>query len=57
MAKVRFTTYVPQEVLDELRLFSTETRVPAAQYVEEALNDLLNKYKDKKDATFQKIKK
>ena len=45
MAKVRFTTYVSQEVLDELRLFSAETRVPAAQYVEEALKDLLNKYK------------
>lgn len=57
MVKVRFTTYVPQEVLDELRLFSTETRVPAAQYVEEALNDLLNKYKDKKETTYQKIKK
>jgi len=44
MAKVRFTTYVSQEVLDELKLLSTETRVPAAQYVEEALKDLLNKY-------------
>jgi len=45
MAKVRFTTYVSQEVLDKLRLLSNETRVPAAQYIEEALKDLLKKYK------------
>lgn len=47
MAKIRFTTYVSTEVLDELRLLSSETRVPAAQYVEEALRDLLIKYKKK----------
>lgn len=45
MAKARFTTYVSQDTLDELKLLSTETRVPAAQYVEEALKDLLSKYK------------
>lgn len=45
VAKIRFTTYVTIEVLDELKLLSTETRVPAAQYVEEAIKDLLKKYK------------
>lgn len=45
MAKIRFTTYVTTEVLEELKTLSSETRVPAAQYVEEALKDLLNKYK------------
>jgi hypothetical protein len=45
MAKVRFTTYVPQEILDKVKQLSLETRVPVAQYMKEALKDLLIKYK------------
>lgn len=42
--KVRFTTYVEEETLDKLKKLSKETRVPQAQYMQEALEDLLKKY-------------
>ena len=48
MAKVRFTTYVSREVYDKVKQLSVDTRVPMARYVEEALEDLLIKYKSKK---------
>lgn len=44
MKKTRFTTYVTQDVYDKLRELSKETRVPIAGYIQEALEDLLDKY-------------
>ena len=44
MEKVRFTTYVAKETLEKLKELSKETRVPQAQYIQEALDDLLKKY-------------
>lgn len=44
MGKVRFTTYVKEETLNKLKQLSEETRVPQAQYVQEALEDLIKKY-------------
>lgn len=44
MPKVRFTTYVEQETKLKLKALSKETRVPEAQYVQEAIEDLLKKY-------------
>ena len=42
--KVRFTTYLKKETLDELKKLSKDTRVPQAQYIQEAIEDLLEKY-------------
>lgn len=42
--KVRFTTYVEKETLDKLKKLSKETRVAQAQYIQEAIEDLLEKY-------------
>ena len=44
MEKVRFTTYVTKEVHERLKLLSKETRIPQAQYIQEAIEDLLKKY-------------
>lgn len=44
MEKVRFTTYVTKEVHEQLKLLSKETRIPQAQYIQEAIEDLLKKY-------------
>ena len=44
MSKIRFTTYVTQDIYDKLKQLSIETRVPLAQYVQEAIEDLLKKY-------------
>ncbi len=44
MEKVRFTTYVQKDTLDKLKELSRETRVPQAQYMQEALEDLIKKY-------------
>ena len=44
MKKTRFTTYVTQDVYNEIKQLSKETRVPIAGYIQEALNDLLKKY-------------
>lgn len=44
MEKIRFTTYVTKDVNDRLKTLSKETRVPQAQYVQEAIEMLLAKY-------------
>jgi len=44
MKKIRFTTYVTVNVLNRLKSLSKETRVPQAQYIQEAIEMLLNKY-------------
>jgi predicted DNA-binding protein len=42
--KIRFTTYVTKDVCEKLKILSKETRVPQAQYIQEAIEDLLKKY-------------
>lgn len=44
MNKIRFTTYITQDAYDKLKQLSQETRVPMAQYIQEAVEDLLKKY-------------
>lgn len=44
MGKIRFTTYVTKDVSEKLKALSCKTRVPQAQYVQEALELLLKKY-------------
>ena len=50
MEKTRFTTYVTKDIKDKLEQLSENTRVPQAKYIQEALEDLIEKYKkeDKK---------
>ncbi|MEQ6362788.1 ribbon-helix-helix domain-containing protein [Thermoanaerobacter thermohydrosulfuricus] len=43
--KEKYATYLPKELLDKLRELSKETRVPQVRYLEEALEDLLKKYR------------
>lgn len=42
--KTRFTTYLEKETLDKLKRLSKETRVPMARYIQEAIENLLEKY-------------
>lgn len=44
MSKRRFTTYVTEEAYKKVKALSDETRVPIAQYMQEAIEDLLKKY-------------
>lgn len=44
MEKIRFTTYVTKDIHERLKLLSKETRIPQAQYVQEAIEDLLKKH-------------
>lgn len=46
MKKIRFTTYITEELKQELEKLSRETRVPQAQYVQEAIEDLISKYRE-----------
>jgi len=46
MSKIRFTTYVTENTREKLKKLSDETRIPQAQYVQEALDDLLKKYRE-----------
>ena len=46
MDKIRFTTYVTKDVNKRLKTLSKETRVPQAQYVQEAIEMLLEKYEN-----------
>jgi rRNA pseudouridine-1189 N-methylase Emg1 (Nep1/Mra1 family) len=43
--KVRFTTYIPEVYKDAVVKISEETRIPQARLFEEAVEDLLKKYK------------
>lgn len=45
--KVRFTTYIPEHLKDEIVKLSEETRIPQARLFEEAVKELLKKYKEK----------
>lgn len=45
--KVRYTSYLPREMVDELKELSDKTRVPQAKLIEEAVQDLLEKYNGK----------
>ena len=45
MEKTRFTSYVTKDVSDRLKALSKETRIPQAQYIQEAIEMLLAKYK------------
>jgi len=45
MDKVRFTSYIAKDTLKKLKELSKETRVPQSQYVQEAIEELLIKYK------------
>jgi rRNA pseudouridine-1189 N-methylase Emg1 (Nep1/Mra1 family) len=45
--KVRFTTYIPEHLKDEVVKLSEETRIPQARLFEEAVEELLKKYKEK----------
>lgn len=44
LKKIRVTTYINEDVRDKLKELSDETRVPQAQYFQEAIEDLLKKY-------------
>jgi hypothetical protein len=44
MSKIRITTYIEEETYNKLKEFSKITRVPLAQYIQEAAADLLKKY-------------
>lgn len=41
-----YMAYLDQEAVEALKKLSTITRVPASEYVREAIDDLLAKYKD-----------
>lgn len=45
--KIRYTSYLPKEMVDELKELSDKTRVPQAKLIEEAVQDLLEKYNGK----------
>jgi predicted DNA-binding protein len=46
MKKIRFTTYIAEDIKLKLEELSKVTRVPQAQYVQEAIEDLLRKYEE-----------
>lgn len=48
MQKIRFTTYLPENLKDAVVKISEETRIPQSRLFEEAVEDLLKKY-EKKD--------
>jgi predicted DNA-binding protein len=46
MEKIRFTTYIEKDTAEKLKTLSKETRIPQAQYVQEAIEMLLKKYQN-----------
>lgn len=42
--KVRFTTYIPENLKDAVVKLSEETRIPQSRLFEEAVEDLMSKY-------------
>lgn len=42
--KDRYTSYLPKEMVEQIRELSEKTRVPQAALMEEAVLDLLTKY-------------
>jgi len=45
--KVRFTTYLPENLKDAVTQLSEDTRIPQARLFEEAVEELLKKYQEK----------
>lgn len=45
--KERFTTYLPTEMIEKIRKLSEDTRIPQSRLYEEAVEDLMKKYKNK----------
>lgn len=45
--KIRYTSYLPKELVDAMKELSDKTRVPQAKLLEEAVEDLLEKYNGK----------
>jgi hypothetical protein len=50
-SKVRFTTYIPENLKEAVVKLSEETRIPQARLFEEAVEDLLEKYNLEKRVT------
>lgn len=48
--KVRFTTYIPEELKDAVARLSLETRIPQSRLFEEAVEDLMDKYEFEKES-------
>jgi hypothetical protein len=46
--KERFTTYLPTSLIEKVRELSDDSRIPQARLFEEAVEDLLKKYLEKK---------
>jgi hypothetical protein len=42
--KERYTSYLPKEMVEQMRELSDKTRIPQAALMEEAVLDLLTKY-------------
>ncbi|AFK94373.1 MULTISPECIES: ribbon-helix-helix domain-containing protein [Thermoanaerobacterium] len=47
MDRKKYTFYLPIELVEELKKLSSQTRVPMAKFIVEAIEDLLKKYKKK----------
>jgi predicted transcriptional regulator len=48
MQKIRFTTYLPENLKDAVVKISEATRIPQSRLFEEAVEDLLKKYEQDK---------
>lgn len=46
MNKVRFTTYMTEELMEKLKNLSEDSRVPISRYIDEAVEELLKKYEN-----------
>jgi hypothetical protein len=46
----RFTTTIDGQLLEDVRILAIKKRCPTNDLMEEAISDLLNKYKEKEQA-------
>jgi predicted DNA-binding protein len=46
MTKQRFTSYLEEETIQQLRELSEKSRIPISAFVEEAVKDLIEKYEN-----------
>lgn len=53
--KVRFTTYITEDLKDELTKLAEETRIPQARLFQEAVEDLIKKYEMKAEENEKSI--
>ena len=51
MVKKRITTYLEEELWENLSKLSETTRVPMARYIQEAIEDLMQKYEKESSLT------